>query len=228
NALQSIIGIYLHSCNAPKSIVKLLARIGVSISRTAIDDAVSSLSKESAIKMRKLGRTLLTMIAYDNFDIKLKQLVPTIDKPHDSLLHMTSGTFIPLDHDVSLTDMQCSDQIWEHSPYNPVNVGKTEVEWKRLLTLHPQSDHPSGLDRRECFNAWLFKRDLFLYGPEYFRKFAMKLGDLEEIDSIPLTKSRQIPAEAMDINQSSVQGNVEALRTLFKQLGVVLQGHYIR
>lgn len=34
------------------------------------------------------------------------------------------------------------------------------------------------------------------------------------------TKTRQAPAQAMDVNQSSVDGNIQALYTLFQQLGI--------
>ncbi|KAH9911456.1 uncharacterized protein B0H18DRAFT_1128681 [Fomitopsis serialis] len=221
NALQSVIGLYLHSCNAPEAVVDLLARIGVAISRTAIDDAITNLSKESAAAMKRLGCTMLTSIAYDNFDVELKHVVPTAEKPHDSLLHMTSGTFIPLDHGATLGDLQCSDDLWKESPYNPESTkGAEEIDWKELLTLYPQNSHPSGLDCRERFNTWVFKHDLFVHGPEYFRQFLAKLDEPDAIDHIPLVKSRKVPAEAMDINQSSVQGNIEALNTLFKQAGI--------
>ncbi|KAH9833826.1 uncharacterized protein C8Q71DRAFT_177393 [Rhodofomes roseus] len=221
NALQSVIGIYLHSCKAPESVVDLLARVGVSISQSAINAAVKNLARESMTGIKKLGRTLLTMYAYDNFDCEMRHLVPTVQKPHDTLIHMTSGTFIPFNHGVSLSDLDCSNELWEQSLFNPLNAGKTEkIDWEKLLNLHPEPDHPSGLSRRERWNAGQFMRDLFLHGPEYFRQFLTQLDDPEPIDPIPLVKSTQVPAMAMDINQSSVQGNIDALTALFQQAGV--------
>lgn len=221
NALQSVIGLYLHACDAPEAIIDLLSRNGVAISRTAIDDAVTNLSKEANIGMKKLGRTLLAMVAYDNFDVELKHLVPTVEKPHDSLLHMTSGTFIPMEHGVTVADLCGAEKLWKESPDNPENRGQPEqIDWTKLLTIHPQVEHPSGLDRRERFQVWQFKFDLYTYGPEYFRRFLAKLGEPEDIERIPLVKTRQVPAQAMDVNQSSVDGNIEALQTLFQQLGI--------
>ncbi|TFY58983.1 hypothetical protein EVJ58_g6060 [Rhodofomes roseus] len=221
NGLQSIVGVFLHSCRAPEAIIEFLSRVGISISRSVIDDAVRNLAKESVAEIKKVGRTLLTMYAYDNFDCELKHLVPTVQKPHDSLIHMTSGTFIPLNHGISLEDLDCSNELWGKSPFNPVNEGKAEsIDWERLLNLHPESKHPSGLTRRERTNAWQFMRDLFLHGPLYFRQFLAKLDDPEVVDQILVVKSVQVPAMAMDVNQSSVQGNIEALTALFKQAGV--------
>ncbi|KAF4607335.1 hypothetical protein EYR38_001396 [Pleurotus pulmonarius] len=82
NALQSVMGIFLHSCNTPEDIIEVPARIGVSISTTSINDAVTSLSKESSTSLRRLGKTLTTSFAYDNVDIELKHTVPTLEKPH--------------------------------------------------------------------------------------------------------------------------------------------------
>ncbi|KIJ96064.1 hypothetical protein K443DRAFT_58662, partial [Laccaria amethystina LaAM-08-1] len=79
NSLQSIIGVFLHACNTPDAVLELLAHLGVSISPSTISNAVSNLSKESSSDIRKLGRTLLTLYAYDNLDVDLKHLVPTVE-----------------------------------------------------------------------------------------------------------------------------------------------------
>ncbi|EDR15496.1 uncharacterized protein LACBIDRAFT_321367 [Laccaria bicolor S238N-H82] len=60
NSLQSIIGVFLHACNAPDAVLELLTHLGVSISPSTISNTVSNLSKESSSKVHKLGRTLLT------------------------------------------------------------------------------------------------------------------------------------------------------------------------
>ncbi|EPS94522.1 hypothetical protein FOMPIDRAFT_49843, partial [Fomitopsis schrenkii] len=220
NALQSVIGMFLHSCRAPEATVELLSRVGLSISRSAIDDAVSSLSRESAREMKTLGRTRLVSVAYDNFDVELKTSVPTVDKPHENLAHLTSGTFIRLEHGVTANDLRCSDEVWKTSPNNPMNHGKpTQIDWMRFTNLHPETPHPSGLTRRQRFHKFIFLRDLLKYGPAYFAKFQGELEEPETVDAIPVVKSRQVPAHAMDVNQSSVDGNIEALTDLFQQLG---------
>ncbi|THU91011.1 hypothetical protein K435DRAFT_604405, partial [Dendrothele bispora CBS 962.96] len=110
NALQSLVGLYLHVCNSANAVVELLAHIGVSISSLAIDDAISSLSKESLKRIRELALTLLVAYAYDNVDIDLKQAL-TIKNALASLIHMTSGTLIEFGHSITLQDLDCADQI---------------------------------------------------------------------------------------------------------------------
>ncbi|KAL6307298.1 hypothetical protein BKA93DRAFT_727747 [Sparassis latifolia] len=221
NALQSMIGIFLHSCNAPEAIVELLSCTGISISRSAIDDAITSLSRESALEIKKLGQTLRAAYAYDNFDVDIKHLVATAEKLQDSLLHLTSSTLLHLDHGVTSEDLQCSKELWMKSANNPVNFNLTqEVDWTKFITLHPDLEHPSGLTHLQRFNRWKFLRDLIYCGPEYFQIFAKDLEEPEAIDQIPVVKSKQIPAPGMDINQSTVQGNADALENLFSQGGV--------
>ncbi|EMD35387.1 hypothetical protein CERSUDRAFT_53612, partial [Gelatoporia subvermispora B] len=79
NTLQAMVGVFLHACNAPEAIIDFLSRIGLSISRSAINTAVTSLSAEAIQEIRKLGRTLLSQSAYDNFDVELRRLVPTVE-----------------------------------------------------------------------------------------------------------------------------------------------------
>ena len=111
NALQSIIGVFLQSSKTPERVVNTLARIGFSISAGSINRTVNSLSAKSANHLRDLGRTLLVCYAYDNFDVELKTHVPTIDKPSDTLKHLTSGLCFPLQHGITVEDMRCLEIV---------------------------------------------------------------------------------------------------------------------
>lgn len=222
NTLQVMAGLFLHSCHAPETAVDFLSQVGVSVSRSTIDYAVTNLSKQAVSAIRKLGRTLLMSPAYDNFDVELKQSVPAVDQPHDNLLHLTSGTFIRLEHGAARSDLKCSKELWEKSENNPDNATKSSgVDWTKLLTIHPDPvTSRDDLNRHECFALWKFLNDLISHGPAYFSRFAKNLGDPEVVEQIPVVKSKQVPAAAMDINQSTVQGNADAITNLCKQAGI--------
>ncbi|KAF9471646.1 hypothetical protein BDN70DRAFT_975310, partial [Pholiota conissans] len=224
NMFQSATGVFLHSCGTPESVRELLARMGISISTTTINDAISNLSQEAISETKKLGRTFLACYAYDNLDIDIKHSVPTVEKSPETLLHLTTGTLFPLNH-ITLEDLNCSDDLWKTSPFNHTdtrlpNVPKLTLD--DLLTIHQESGdpHPSGLVRRERFNAWKFLSDLINHGPEYFRRFKRVLGDPEEVDAIPIQKTRQIPLRCLDVSPSTPAQNAEALDSFFKQTGV--------
>ncbi|KAL6297985.1 hypothetical protein BKA93DRAFT_813167 [Sparassis latifolia] len=116
NALQSTIGIFLHSCNTPEKLIKVLAHMGISISLTFIHRAICSLSIQTSEAMQTLGQTYLASYAYNNFDIKFNTAIPTVENPVDTLAHLTSGTVFRLAHGVTADDLRCSKLLWDRSP----------------------------------------------------------------------------------------------------------------
>ncbi|KAJ7626572.1 hypothetical protein DFH06DRAFT_1103450 [Mycena polygramma] len=220
NALESVFGIFLHSTNTPEKVIQALAHMGISISPNAIHSAIHSLSAETAGTLQEMGRTLLVAYAFDNFDVNFPTIVPTIEKAGDPLTHMTSGALICLDHGVVLDDLECSEELWNKAPLNPILDPPPEQTLNNLEALHPESDHPSGLTRRERWNAWKFKSDLFEYGPETFAPYSKTLAPPEAVEQIPIKKMRYAPARAMDINQSTHAGNISAIENLLTQGGV--------
>ena len=112
NALESVFGIFLHSCNTPQKVIDTLAHMGITISCHTVHDTIHSLSLETYETLRKMGQTLLVAYAYDNFDIDFKTHVPTVEaKYHDTLTDLTSGTIIQLEHGVTTKNL-----VFQHYP----------------------------------------------------------------------------------------------------------------
>ncbi|KAJ7262566.1 hypothetical protein C8J57DRAFT_1513569 [Mycena rebaudengoi] len=187
NALESILGIFLHSTNTPEKVIQALAHMGFSISSSAISTAIHSLSCKTADTLRIMGQTLLVGYAYNNFDVNFPTIVPTIEKVGDPLTHLTSGALICLEHGVVLEDLECSEELWNKSNLNPT-IEQQPSTSHSLELLHPETDHPSGLTRRERFNAHKFKSDLIQYGPVCFRSFAPTLEEPETVEKFPSSK----------------------------------------
>lgn len=131
NALESIIGIFLHSCKTPEKVMKTLACMGISISVNAIHQIIASLSAKSAEVLCKtvtatLGQTLLAFYAYINFDVDLKLLIHTTKKSEDTSVvneALTSAIVFSFQHGVTWEDMRCSGELWSQSRLNPkVNI----------------------------------------------------------------------------------------------------------
>lgn len=212
----------MQSAHTPQKVVDTLARLGISISTDSINAAVRSLSAESQISLRNLGRSLLASYAYDNFDVDLKTQTPMVEKSNDSLKHLTSGLLFPLVHGVTTDDLKCSDALWKLSPLNP-HIRHTDLPlkrtWKDLVNLHPEP-RDSIISRRDRFNSWMFLRDLCTYGPEYYRQFLSELHDPKPIEQIPLVKTPIYAARAMDVNNSTVSGNIRSVIELLAQGGL--------
>ncbi|KAI0038958.1 hypothetical protein FA95DRAFT_1504832, partial [Auriscalpium vulgare] len=222
NALQSVIGIFLHSCNAPEKVIKTLSHLGLSISLTSIHDAIHSLSAKATLDIRALGRSLLAAYAYDNFDIDFKTTLPTADQPLDTLVHLTSGLLFLLDHGVTLEDLRCSEALWKSARVNDERSTRPpDLDVQKLMMLHPDHEfRRTRLTRRMRYNAWEFRRTLVHHGPQFFRQYESLLGEPEAVERIPVTKLKHVPARAMDINQSKVSGNIRAVEELMAQGGV--------
>jgi hypothetical protein len=215
NALQSIIGIFLHSTNTPDSVVNLFSQMGISILSIAIGNAISSLSTESRQDIEHIGQTKLVSLAYDNFDFQLKSGTPLAERSDDLMVHMTSGTYIPL-FDTKLEDLCCSQELWEKSwLQDPTPAGAPHIMigklFKRLvdrsLNMDPPSpsnsesisdlfedtdqgssepgEHHTELTEFESFNAWKFRETLVLWGPSYFARFKSDLGHPEPVEAAP-------------------------------------------
>ncbi|KIJ09487.1 hypothetical protein PAXINDRAFT_17429 [Paxillus involutus ATCC 200175] len=208
NTLKSLLGFFLQSVHAPSKVIDTLAHLSISISADAINMA-----------------SLLASYAYDNFDVDLKSQVPTAEKSNDSLKHLTSGLLFPLVHGVSVDDLKCSEELWKKSTLNLwVDEGDLPRKrtWRDLVNLHPEPpEHSrSKLSCHDRFNSWLFLSDLCAYGPEYFRQFKSALRDPVTVEQIPLVKTPILAARAMDINNSTVSGNIRAVIDLLGQGGV--------
>ncbi|KAI0052951.1 hypothetical protein FA95DRAFT_1482269 [Auriscalpium vulgare] len=171
NALQSIMGIFLHSCNAPEKVVKTLAHMGLSVSLSSIHHAIHSLAMKASLDLQIVGKSRVASYAYDNFDIDFKTTLPTIEQSVDTLLHLTSGLIFRLAHGVKLEDLKCSEELWKKSRFND-----------QAAQDPPKTPEP--------------------------------------VEKIPVTKLSHYPVRAMDINQSKVSGNIEAIEDLLAQGGV--------
>lgn len=67
-----------------------------------------------------LGCTLLVSYVYDNVNINLKHATPTGDALQGTLIHLTSGTMIPLKHGIISEVLVCSETLWRRCKHNPM------------------------------------------------------------------------------------------------------------
>lgn len=202
--------------------LETLAHAGLALSSTSINSTVTSLSRNAHRAMRSLGQTRLAAIAYDNFDVALSVATPTVEKGGGQLLHLTSGTLLPLCHDVQLQDLEYSQYLWERSRLNvhrtmDVDLGQT---YQKLISLRNRDIDNFGQTAHQQYQAWKFRYNLTHHGPEYFRRFIQQLGRPPTLDQIPIVKTEQIPVRAMDINQSTAKGNADAIVSILNQAGV--------
>jgi len=227
NAFQVAIGVYLHSANTPDKVVSTLHHAGLCISQASISRAIRSLSAEALESLSLLGGNLLVTYAYDNFDVLLKPLVPTVEDNTDPLKHLTSGLVFPLQHGVRPEDLRASDELWEKYEFNDMSESAHKVTradmWKKLIPRYTSlvtPTHISLLSRHTEFRVWILLRDLIEFGPDFLQSFKDILRYPEPIEErIPIKKTRSIPVQSMDIPNSTVKGNISTIERLLEQTG---------
>jgi hypothetical protein len=132
------------------------------------------------------------------------------------------GTMMPLHPDITLDDLNCSDELWNNYYRNPglKCQDSLSIPVYDIHKIHPEQPHPSTLTRCQWYQVYKYCADLVNSGPEYFRRFRSELKEPEDIQKIPLTKSTQTPLKAVDVSPSTVQGNAQAFGSFFQQAGI--------
>jgi len=209
-----MIGLFCHSTNTPELLIEMLAHAGFSISTNSIHNMIGSLSNKSAEKVWSLAQSLTASFAYDNFDMEFKSHNPTIKKHGDSLKHATSAIIFPL-IETTPQDLSCSEELWKTNPINPQIPDSQKWPMRGLESILTPSTESSP---RQCINilAWHFCHALVTFC-EPFKTYHDKLDSPETINQIPVTKTEYIPCHAMDINQSTADGQCNILDNLCRQ-----------
>lgn len=175
------------------------------------------------------GELLLLLYAYDNFDILLKPLTPTLEKNVDPLKHLTSALVFQYQHGVVPGDLRVSEELWRSDGFNDKSEASTTYTkadmWSKVLSRYSElasSDMEQvEVDRHSEFRIWLFLHDLIERGPEYFRKFQKELSAPTPIgEAIPVKPTQIIPLQSLDITNSTVTGNIDTIEKILEQTGL--------
>ncbi|KIK82600.1 hypothetical protein PAXRUDRAFT_710260, partial [Paxillus rubicundulus Ve08.2h10] len=224
NYLQGILGFFCHSTCVPEKVIETLAHAGLSISIKSIDNAVASVSKEISNRIKKSAQTLRSSFAYDNFDIDFKTWQPTLEK-RSSFVSATSATIIPL-YGVDNADvLRCSAELWAKDFRNPLPTSFPLLsETRKMVVLHKmdrysKQPHPDFLSPCQEAFTWHI-RDILVRHGQFFGHFLSELGEPDPVHKIPVHKTDQVPCRAMNIKQSTTDGNIEVMEDLLRQGGL--------
>lgn len=162
-------------------------------------------------------------IAYDNFDMAFKVAEPTQTR-QSTFVSATSATAIPI---FGLTDkniLKCSATLWAKDLNNPNSNNYDIVDPTKLRQFHLKSGivRPPGKERSLLSErlAWQVRRILVELGGAGFSHFAKDLGEPCPVNKIPIHKTKQVPFRAMNIKESTADGNIEVMSSLLRQGGL--------
>ena len=175
---------------------------------------VQSLTKSAAERNRHLPPS---QFIYDNFDMDFKVAQPTAGS-RGSHASMTSATFA-LYADLRPGDLTFTKELHAKSHFNkdllPGNPLIYTPHIRDIIPRHELND----LHALSRAFAW-HMRAILLQEDQSFAEYLPMLGLPEAIDSLPVTRTIQYPASAINADEGSHDGNWQVIENILKQGGV--------
>ncbi|KAG8695712.1 hypothetical protein FRC08_007595 [Ceratobasidium sp. 394] len=227
NGLQTMVSLFAHSTNTSERFLELLAHTGLGIAPSTINNMIDAMSAEALRTLKTQLPGPITAIAYDNLDISFSTEQPTIEYS-GNLAHITTGTFIPLQN-ATKDDMKVGKLLWAKSKLNPNrdrNEPIVEPNHKNLMQLLKPAggvpaEDPLSIQSRMAWHVQdiLLHSDVQTLAPALKEQLKMSLGQPKAKAPILVVKTKQYPAQAMNVSVSTNHGNAVALDKLLDQGG---------
>lgn len=152
-------------------------------------------------------------------DFKVAQ--PTVGS-RGSHASMTSATFAPYaDSDLHPGDLTFMKELHAKSRFNKdLLPGSPLIHTPHIRDIIPKREPlVDGLDALSRAFAWHI-RAILLQQDQSFAKYLPMLGLPEAINVLPVTRTIQYPASAINADEGSHDGNWQVIENLLKQCGV--------
>ncbi|KAJ3555101.1 hypothetical protein NP233_g12284 [Leucocoprinus birnbaumii] len=163
----------------------------------------------------------------NNFDMTFKVAEPTLEN-HLYFVSATSATAVPIYRLVNKEDLRCSWQLWACDPKNPDAIDPFYIDLDCLREFELKLGTRRKRGEKQSVHAerlaWHVHAILVNHGPACFTKYKSFLKEPDTVNQIPLHKTNQIPCCAMNIKESTQDGNIEVMEDLLKQGGLGEKG----
>ncbi|KAF9016871.1 hypothetical protein BGZ52_005527, partial [Haplosporangium bisporale] len=187
NYFQRIMGIFFHASGCSKDIINTLAKAHICVSYDSTLAAISALTEDAIGIVREAVLKNNWYIIYDNINLFMTVTDQRVDNA-DTQINGATATIVP-GKDLGIAD----------KPYNP----------QAALTLDDfLPDDQAVKDATIAFRFYLV--DVLQRHHSTYKRISMP--PIREIRSLPLEQSITYPIPAMEIDQSSVEGNLEILK----------------
>ena len=228
NAFQSIIGFFCDSKRTPEIIYEMLAHMGVSASLGGTRNMVKSLCKHTNTWLKTLPPC--NMI-YDNFDMDFKVAQPVAGH-QGTHMSATAATFAPY-ASATPDDLRFTKELHKTSIFNKdLHPDDPRIYKPTAFDLLPQRE-PAGTSEDESMSsvdsdadplnslgksfAWHMRSILVEREPR-FEKYRHHCGAPDVVDALPIQKTVQFPANAINADEGQNDGNWEVLKSLLDQV----------
>lgn len=198
---QTSMGMYFLACGTSRSVFNVLNHAGITLSYTQAISKLKQLSEERLKETRKIAKSKAFMLIWDNLNIAFK----VSEQRQDSKDHFDNGTTATL------------------VPLYGIKRGELPLKPKRthrrpILKFEPKDFLPSCEEsqRVQAGQLWHIKDILYDAFPALRKRLGSSISPLATVQQIPVHKTEQYPLPAMHIDESSLEGTLGVMNTIFR------------
>lgn len=206
------LGLFLLGSGASKREIEVLAHAGICISYTSVLRHVKKLSEEGVKKFKEAIGESACMIVWDNLNIAFRVGQQRLNSM-DHFDNGTTATLIPLFDPVT-------EGLVPHGTL-PLDLKPPRTTRRQIFNFPVEQVLPSPEAAKELSMSclWQLKRIAMEVIPGLDR-LKDGVGECPPVILIPVHKTKQYPLSALKIDESSIDGTIEVLVAILKNLGV--------
>lgn len=189
NFLQMMFGLYLYGAGARKRVLGTLSHAGLSVSYDTIQRALRRLSQDAIRRIKSAVLTQDWFLIYDNINLFLRKSNQWIGN-HDSVENGTNATIIL-----------------------GGGIGPSIVKDPYLM-FQPEDLLSTEENRTHFRKAYIFH--LIEVLKKYCDDSSRYTNSAPAINELPVSKTSTLPLPTLRIDESTVEGNMEILKTIME------------
>lgn len=193
NYFQMMMGLFLYSTGCPKRVVTVLSQAGLSVSYQTICNTLRALTKKALAKVRSTVLERPWYLVYDNINIPNRKYDQRCNS--DSFENGTTATIV-IGEDLG------PPQAPDETPRDPIALQDFLPDEKNRARFRTVS---------QCNLIQVLQRHFDVY----IRHCSNRIPPLNPLE---VKETVTIPLPSMDIDQSSVDGNLEIIEMIMKKI----------
>jgi hypothetical protein len=200
---QTTMCMYFLACGTSRSLFDVLNHAGISLSYTQAIAKLKKLGLERLEETRQIAHTRAFMVIWDNLNIAFK----VSEQRHDSKDHFDNGTTATL---VPLFSVEYGGL--------PVTLKPKRERRNTILDIKPEDLVPTSNEaaRVQAGQLWHIEDILYDQFPALRKRLGSAIVPAPSVLQIPVHKTEQYPLPAMHIDESSLEGTLSVLNTIFR------------
>ena len=200
---QTTMCLYLLACGTSRSLFDVLNHAGITLSYTQAVRRLKKLGEERLAQTQKIARTQAFMIIWDNLNIAFR-VSEQRDDSKDHFDNGTTATLVPL-YGVKYGGLPLS--------LKPKRTTRVPVLDFSSVDLLPTRDEAA---RVQAGQLWHIQDILYEAYPDLRKRLSSSILPRPTVELIPVHKTEQYPLPAMEIDESSLEGTLNVLSTIFR------------